>query len=159
MANPRSGMKISKKDGVIFENNIDHVLFTMEELIHSANRDVGKFITRAVKDEIIKQYEPSYTKGKKIKPRTGKFLRSKAGKTVQYWARKQELDLLVGFKNHNWMTQQELGDSNYQRLGLLRNTVAKNVDMINKIQGQYLTAMNKDKPNIPSGKDEGSGDD
>lgn len=159
MANPRSGMKISKKDGVIFENNIDHVLFTMEELIHSANRDVGKFITRAVKDEIIKQYEPSYTKGKMIKPRTGKFLRSKAGKTVQYWARKQELDLLVGFKNHNWMTQQELGDSNYQRLGLLRNTVAKNVDMINKIQGQYLTAMNKDKPNIPSGKDEGSGDD
>ncbi|MFL8888930.1 hypothetical protein [Helcococcus kunzii] len=159
MANPRSGMKISKKDGVIFENNIDHVMYTIEELIHSANRDVGKFITRAVKDELIKQYEPNYTKGKMIKPRTGKFLRSKAGKTVQYWARKQELDLLVGFKNHNWMTQQELGDSNYQRLGLLRNTVAKNVDMINKIQGQYLTALNKDKPNIPSGKDEGSGDD
>ncbi len=159
MANPRSGMKISKKDGVTFKNNIDHVLFTMEELIHGANRDVGKFITRAVKDEIVKNYKPNYTKGRKIVPRKGKFLVSKAGKTTQYWARKKELDVLIGFKNYNWMTQQELGENNYQKLGILRNTVANNVSMINKIQGQYLTALNKENPKIPSGKDEGTGDD
>lgn len=159
MANPKAGMKITKKDGVTFESNVDHVMFTMEELIHAANRDVGKFITRAVKDEIAKHYKPSFTKGQHVRPRKGKFLISKAGKTTQYWARRKSLDLLIGFKNYNWMTQQELGESNYQRLGILRNTVAKNVDMINKIQGQYLTAMNKDKPSIPSGKDEGSGDD
>lgn len=158
MANPKAEMKISKKDGVTFESNIDHVMFTMEELIHAANRDVGKFITRAVKDEIAKHYKPSFTKGQHVRPRKGKFLISKAGKTTQYWARRKSLDLLIGFKNYNWMTQQELGESNYQRLGILRNTVAKNVDMINKIQGQYLTAMNKDKPSIPSGKDEGDGE-
>lgn len=159
MANPRSGMKISKKDGVIFENNIDHVLFTMEELIHGANRDVGKFIVRAVKDEIVKNYKPSYTKGRVIKPRKGKFLVSKAGKTTQYWARRKDLDLLIGFKNYNWMTQQELGESKYQKLGILRNTVANNISTINQIQGQYLTELNKEKPKVKSGKDEGSGND
>lgn len=158
MVNPKAGMKITKKDGVTFESNVDHVMFTLEELIHAANRDVGKFITRAVKDEIAKNYKPSFTKGQHVRPRKGKFLISKAGKTTQYWARRKDLDLLIGFKNYNWMTQQELGESNYRRLGLLRNTVAKNVDMINKIQGQYLTAMNKDKPSIPSGKDEGDGE-
>ena len=159
MANPRAGMKISKKDGVTFESNVDHVMFTIEELIHSANRDVGKFISRAVKDELVKNYKPSYTKGQQIKPRTGKFLISKAGKTTQYWARRKELDLQIGFKNYNWMTQQELGESNYPRLGLLRNAVAKNVNMINNIQSKYLTALNDEKPSIPSGKDEGDGDD
>lgn len=159
MANPRAGMKITKKDGVTFESNVDHVMFTIEELIHSANRDVGKFISRAVKDELVKNYKPSYTKGQLIKPRTGKFLISKAGKTTQYWARRKELDLQIGFKNYNWMTQQELGESNYPRLGLLRNTVAKNVNMINNIQSKYLTALNDEKPSIPSGKDEGDGDD
>lgn len=159
MANPRAGMNISKKDGVTFESNIDHVLFTIEELIHSANRDVGKFITSAVKDELVKNYKPSYTKGQRVRPRTGKFLISKAGKTTQYWARRKELDLQIGFKNYNWMTQQELGESNYPRLGLLRNAVAKNISTINRIQGQYLTELNKDNPTIPNGKDEGDGDD
>lgn len=158
MANPRAGMKISKKDGVTFESNVEHVMFTIEELIHSANRDVGKFISRAVKDELVKNYKPSYTKGQLIKPRTGKFLISKAGKTTQYWARRKELDLQIGFKNYNWMTQQELGESNYPRLGLLRNTVAKNVNMINNIQSKYLTALNDEKPSIPSGNDEGDGE-
>ena len=159
MANPRAGMKITKKDGVTFESNVDHVMFTIEELIHSANRDVGKFISRAVKDELVKNYKPSYTKGQLIKPRTGKFLISKAGKTTQYWARRKDLDLQIGFKNYNFMTQQELGESNYPRLGLLRNAVAKNVNMINNIQSKYLTALNDEKPSIPSGKDEGDGDD
>lgn len=158
MANPRAGMKISKKDGVTFESNVEHVMFTIEELIHSANRDVGKFISRAVKDELVKNYKPSYTKGQQIKPRTGKFLISKAGKTTQYWARRKELDLQIGFKNYNFMTQQELGEYNYPRLGLLRNTVAKNVNMINNIQSKYLTALNDEKPSIPSGKDEGDGE-
>lgn len=157
MANPRAGMKISKKDGVTFESNVDHVMFTIEELIHSANRDVGKFISRAVKDELVKNYKPSYTKGQLIKPRTGKFLISKAGKTTQYWARRKDLDLQIGFKNYNWMTQQELGESNYPRLGLLRNAVAKNVNMINNIQSKYLTALSDEKPSIPSGNDEGDG--
>lgn len=158
MARPNAKMKITKKDGVTFQSSVEHVLFTMEELIHAANRDVGKFITRAVKDELVKNYKPSYTRGKSIRPRKGKFLVSKAGKTTQYWARRKELDLLIGFKNYNWMTQQELGESNYQRLGLLRNTTAKNIDMINKIQGQYLTALNDEKPSIPSGNDEGDGE-
>ena len=36
MANPNAKMKITKKDGVTFQSNVNHVEFTLEELIESA---------------------------------------------------------------------------------------------------------------------------
>ena len=56
------------------------------------------------------------------------------------------------------MMQQELGEYNYPRLGLLRTTVAKSIPEINRIQSQYVKKMNDKKPDIPNGKDEGDGE-
>ncbi|EEB35747.1 hypothetical protein ANHYDRO_01413 [Anaerococcus hydrogenalis DSM 7454] len=158
MVRPNAKMKVTKKNGVTFESNVDHVKFTIEELIHAANRDVGKFITKETANAIDDAYRPYYVKGRMSLVRKNKFKKTYANKSVQYWARKRELDLQVGFKNHNWMTQQELGEYNYPRLGLLRNTVAKNIKTINDIQGQYITELNKENPSVPSGEDEGDGE-
>ena len=61
MAGPKAGMKISK-DGIKFESNVDHVMFTIEELIHSANRDVGKFLRRKIADKIFAEYKENFVK-------------------------------------------------------------------------------------------------
>lgn len=159
MANPNAKMKITKKDGVTFQSNVNHVEFTLEELIHAANKDVARFIRREVADLLFNEYKDTYVKGSKETTRGNKFYKRYANRTVQYWARRRELDLQIGYKHHNWMTQQELGDYGYKRLGAIRNTVYKNIPMINKIQAQYLTAMNDDKPKTNNGIPEvGEGD-
>lgn len=160
MAGPNAGMKISKVNGITFESGVDHVKFTLEELIHAANKDVAKFLRREVANKIFETYKPVYVKGA-IKNRRNEALKKKwVNATVQYWARKKELDLIIGYKNYNWMTQQELGEYGYERLGILRDIVMKNIANINKIQAQYLTELNNDSPNTDNGiPDIGDGDD
>ena len=146
MQKPNAGMKITKKDGLTFESNVDTVLYTLEELIHAANRDVGKYVSKQT------------VRGRRIAARKNKFKKTYANKSVQYWARKKELDVQVGYKHPSWMMQQELGEYNYPRLGLLRTTVAKSIPEINRIQSQYVKKMNDKKPDIPNGNDEGDGE-
>lgn len=159
MANPSAKMKITKKDGVTFQSNVEHVEFTLEELIHAANKDVARFIRREVADVLYNEYQGTYVKGSKERTRSGKLYKKYANRTVQYWARRRELDLQIGYKHHNWMTQQELGQYGYKKLGAIRNTVYKNIPMINKIQSQYLTDMSKDNPKTDNGiPDRGEGE-
>lgn len=159
MAEPSTGMKI-KKGEVTFQSNVDHVMFTIEELIHSANRDVGKFLRRKITDTIFAEYKENFVKGAKVTKRKEKLAKKHINRTVSYWARKWELDLVIGYKHHNWMTQQELGEFNYPRLGAVRNTVFENIDEIRRIQSRYLTALSEKNPNSDNGMpDEGEGDD
>lgn len=158
MQGPNAGMKITKKDGLTFESNVNTVLFTLEELIHAANRDVGKYISKQTANAIFESYKPNYVKGKRIAIRKNKFKKTYANKSVQYWARKKELDVQIGYKYPSWMMQQELGEYNYPRLGLLRATVAKSIPEINRIQSQYIKRMSNKNPDVPSGKDEGDGE-
>lgn len=158
MSRPSAGMKITKKDGVTFQSNVEHVKFTIEELIHAANRDVGKYIAKETANEMANHFKPTYTRGKISLPRKQSFRKTYANKSIQYWARKKELDVQIGYKNYNFMVQGELGEYNYPKIGQLRNTVSKNIGMINKIQSQYLTALNNDNPSVPGGQDQGDGE-
>lgn len=148
---PNAGMKITKKDGVIFTSNVDHVKFTIEELIMAANKDVGRYIRRKVADKLTTIYKPNYSKGRMIRPRKGVFMKKNSFNTISYWARKKDLDLILGYKNHNFMTQQELGDSNYPKYAVLRNVVNNNIPEINKIQAQYISELNKENPKTDNG--------
>lgn len=122
---PNAKIKI-KKDGVYFEESVDRANYLIEELTRAALRDVGKFICRLTR--------------KKIRRRTGR-----AAKNTQYWVRKRETDLLVGFKTAGWYgSYQELGTEKIPKVGALYETVHDNIRQIQEIEAQYLSAIEDD---------------
>jgi len=123
MPMPKSVIKMNKKDGVTFTSNIDKVNYTLNELTRAALKDVGKFVTRETRQ--------------KIKRRTGRL-----AKNIQYWARRRETDLQVGFKPGGFYgIFQELGTANIPKQAALYTSVAENIPMIIKIQSQYLSGL------------------
>lgn len=66
------------KNGFEYISKVDRTKYLLKELVHAANKDVGKYITKETK--------------KKIKSRSGR-----GRKNTQYWARKDG-SLLVGYK-------------------------------------------------------------
>lgn len=112
-----------KKDGVEYISNVDRVNFTLNELVRAALRDCGKFICNRSRQ--------------KIKRKTGRM-----AKNTQYWVRKKDGDLLVGFKPGGFYGLfQEVGTRSQPKIGALHSAVADNVEEIRKIQGQYLSAI------------------
>lgn len=146
MSVPKSVVKI-KKDSVEYIEHVDYAKFAIKELIRAALRDSGKFICKRFR-------QAYYARFKRRKGKVGRF--------TQYWVRKnQEIpDLLVGIKpNAFYGGFQEVGTSKTNRYGLLFNTVKDNIGEIRKIQGQYLSALNEDSPNIEENDDyEGGAD-
>lgn len=123
MPMPKSVTKFSKKDGVTFISSVDRVNFTIDELTRAALKDVGKFIARETR--------------KKIQRRTGRL-----AKNTQYWVRKQDKDLQVGFKPGGFYGGfQELGTRTIPKQAALYDSVAENIAMIVKIESQYLSAL------------------
>ena len=127
MAVPKSVIKIRTKQGqstVEFIDHADWVNYTMEELIRAALRDTGKYIVRMTKNKVNK--------------RTGKLLSN-----IQYWVRKREGNLQVGFKPGGWYGLfQELGTEKQPKIGALTSSVEDNINTIRQIQAQYLSALN-----------------
>jgi len=122
---PNAQIKI-KKDGVYFEESVDRANYLIEELTRAALRDVGKFICKLTR--------------KKIRRRTGR-----TSKNTQYWVRKRETDLLVGFKAAGWYgSYQELGTEKIPKVGALYETVHDNIRQIQEIEAQYLSAIEDD---------------
>ena len=115
-----------KKGNVVLENSCDRANYYIEELTRAALKDVGKYVCKETK--------------KQIRRRTGRL-----AKNIQYWVRKKELDCLVGFKTAGWYgSYQELGTEKTPKVGALRNTVDTNIDMIQRIEAQYLSAIEDD---------------
>lgn len=146
MALPK-GAKITR-NGVEFVNNVDVVNYTLKELIRAALRDCGKLFCNRFR-------QAYYSSFKRRKGRVGKF--------TQYWVRsKQKIpDLLVGIKPSAFYGgMQEFGSSKTPRLGLMTKTAQDNIDNMQQIQAQYLSALNNDNPNVPgNGEDyEGGAD-
>ncbi|MDF2948164.1 MAG: hypothetical protein K0R07_174 [Sedimentibacter sp.] len=113
------------KNGVEYVSQVDRVNYTIKELTRAALRDTGKYVCRMTR--------------KQIKRRTGKL-----AKNIQYWVRKRETDLLVGFKVGGFYgIFQELGapERGIPKVGALRNAVYNNIEEIIKIQGMYLSAI------------------
>lgn len=140
---------IIKKDGVEFLNNCDQASYYIEQLIAFALTDVAKYIKKEAE--------------KKIPKRTGK-----ARKNVQYWVRKRENDLQIGYKW--WMKSgrvhagfyasfYEFGTEQTPKTAPIYSSVAENIAMIQRIQAQYLTALNDKVPNIPDAPNEVMSDD
>lgn len=139
MSVPKSVIKVKKKE-VEYTSSIDYTKYTMRELIRAALRDTGKFICNRTR-----QY---------ISRRTGRL-----AKNIQYWVRKRDMDLQVGFKPNGFYGGfQELGTSKTPKIGALSKSTQDNVGEIIKIQSQYLSALNSKSPNIPISKGDYKGE-
>ena len=127
MAAPKSVIKIRTRQGksvVEFTDHADWVNYTMQELVHAALRDTGKYIVKLTKNKVSKK--------------TGNLI-----KNVQYWVRKKDGDLQVGFKPGGWYgLYQELGTEKQPKIGALTSSVEENIETIRQIQAQYLSALN-----------------
>jgi len=149
MPMPKSVTKV-KKDGVEFISSVDRIQYTIEELSRAALRDVAKLVRKRMIQKLKKL--PGMKRSKRIYGST------------QYWVRKRDCDLQIGFKHDTWYgVHQELGDRNQPARHILRGTVMENIDEIRKIEGQYLSAIedeNKalalidEKEYVPEGDEE-----
>ena len=133
-------MKIDR-NGVRFESNVDAVQYSLENLIRAALRDTAKYLRKLMIQKLKKL--PGMKKSKRIYNST------------QFWVRKKENDLQIGFKHDSWYgALSELGDKKQPKRGILRDTVFENVDTIQDIQAQYLSTLNEKNPDIEEVGDE-----
>lgn len=116
-----SAVKITK-NGVQYISKVDRTKYMLKELVHAANKDVGKYVTREAK--------------KVIKRKTGR-----GKKNTQYWARKDG-SLQVGYKPGGfYLGFQEMGTSKVNKESMLKNAVYNNIDNIRRIQGTYIKSI------------------
>lgn len=124
---PKSVTKI-RKNGIEFISSVDRVKYTIRELVRAAQRDAAKLIRKRMIEKL--KHLPGMRRGKRIYS------------GVQYWVRKIEGDLQIGFSHDTWYSaRSELGTFNQPRRGILRDTVFENIANIRQIQGQYLSAI------------------
>jgi hypothetical protein len=141
---PKSVIKI-KKGGVEYVSNVDRAQYLIHELVRAALRDTGKLIRRRILDKARKL--PGMKRGKRIPH------------AFQFWVRKREGDLLIGIKHNTWYgADQELGTKNQPKRGLLRDTTHENISEIQKVQGQYLSAIEDELKAISLIDEENEGD-
>nr|WP_309099071.1 HK97-gp10 family putative phage morphogenesis protein [Fredinandcohnia onubensis] len=127
MPMPKSVIKI-KKNGVEYISNVDRVQYTLAELVRAALRDCAKLIRKRIIEK-LKQL-PGMKRNKRIYT------------SSQYWVRRREGDLQIGFKHDSWYgARSELGTHGQPARGILRDTVYENIDEIRRIQGRYLSAV------------------
>lgn len=127
MPMPRSVTRI-KKDGVEFISNVDRAKYTITELSRAALKDTARFLRRRMID--------------KLKQLPGMRRSRRLYRSTQYWVRRRETDLQIGFKHDSWYgAHSELGTHNQPARGILRDTTYENIDQIRIIQGQYLSAI------------------
>lgn len=136
LALPNAKMKINK-GGVQFQSNVEAVEYSIAQLTKAALRDTAKFLRKRMIEKL--KVLPGLKKSKRLYNST------------QYWVRKKENDLQIGMKHDTWYgALAELGDKGQPKRSILRDTTFENVDEIQRIQAQYLSALNDDRPNIPS---------
>ncbi len=137
MALPKP-IKITK-NGVEYISNVDRTQYTLKQLVHAANKDVGKLITRRTKE--------------KISRRTGR-----GRKNTQYWARKDG-SLQVGYKPAGfYLGFDEIGTNKRRKIAQMTNTVQEQKNEIRKIQGTYIKSIedeNKAKGLIDEREEQG----
>lgn len=127
MGVPRSTTRIIR-DGVSFTSSVDRAKYLLKELQRAALRDTGKLIRKRMVAKLRKL--PGMNRTKRVYSST------------QFWVRKIETDMQIGFKHNTWYgVDQELGTKNQPARGILKGTVMENIDDIRRVQGQYLSAL------------------
>lgn len=128
MPMPKSVTKYSNKNGVTFTSGVDRANYTIRELSRAALKDVAKVLRKKMIAKL--KNLPGMKKNKRLY------------KSTQYWVRKKETDLQMGFKHNTWYgVHQELGGNNQPKRSVLRDTVFESVDEIQRIEAQYLSAI------------------
>lgn len=134
MPMPKSVTKVTK-DGLEFTSNVDAILYTLEELQRAALRDTAKLVRRRAIQAL--QQLPGMKRNRRLY------------KSTQYWVRRRETDLQIGFKHDSWYgVRSELGTHGSPARGILRDTVYSNIDQIRTIQAQYLSGLSAETPNL-----------
>ena len=124
---PRSVTRVTR-GGITYTSNVDRIKYTMVELQRAALRDTAKLIRKRIIEKLKKL--PGMKRSKRIYS------------SSQYWVRKRETDLQIGFKHDTWYgVLQELGTKNQPRRDVLRSSVFENIDDIKRVQGAYLSAL------------------
>ena len=125
---PRSVTRVDRTGSVTFTSNVDRVNYTINELCRAALRDVAKVLRKKMILKLKKL--PGMKNNKRIYTST------------QYWVRRREADLQLGFKHDAWYgVNQELGTKGMPKKSILRDTVFESIPEIRQIQGQYLSAV------------------
>lgn len=131
MGMPNAKMKMKVKKGNVelsFESKVDQASYLITELSRAALRDTAKYLRKIIIMDLKK------LRGMK---------RHRRPYNLQYWVRRKETDLQIGFKHGAWYSiGQELGDKGMRKVGSLRNNTYNNISMIQQIQSQYLSALN-----------------
>ena len=147
---PPQATKI-KRNGVELTSNVDRANYLITELTRAAMRDVAKYVLKIVRSNV--RHINRFTQ--KMRYATTRY---------QYWIRKKETDLQLGIENTAkgaetawWADQSELGTAGQPKRGFLRSAVYENIEMIRKIEAQYLSAI-EDEMNAASMCDESEND-
>lgn len=136
MSAPKSVIKF-KKGNLVYTSNVDRVQYNLLELTRGAMKDVGKFLTRKMNEEAQKL--PGLKRSKRVRGSTSAF------RWQVPFAENGLPHLEVGITHKTWYgTQQELGDSNQPKRGIMRNTTEANIQTIVEIESKYLSALEED---------------
>jgi hypothetical protein len=85
----------------------------------------------------------------KLKKLPGMKRSKRLYRSTQYWLRKRETDLLIGFKHGTWYGEdQELGLNGQPKREILRETVMENLNEITRIESAYLSGVNSEPPDL-----------
>ena len=134
MAMPKSVTKVTK-DGLQFTSNVDATLYTLKELQRAALRDTAKLVRKRMIQAL--QQLPGMRRNRRVY------------RTSQYWVRKWETDLQIGFSHDSWYgARSELGTHGQPARGILRDVVYQNIDEIQRIQAQYLSGLSAENPSL-----------
>jgi HK97 gp10 family phage protein len=147
MAMPKSVTKIDK-NGVTFIDNVDAVMYTLEELSRAALRDTGKLLRRAVRENIPKRtgtlranvatWNKKGLNGEPPSLQVGVYTPQKAkekGITPAYHAR------LVQFGTGERVQKSGKPTGSMPATPYLDTATYNNIDKIRDIQAQYLSAV------------------
>lgn len=130
MTLPKSVVKL-KKDHIEYTSNVERTKYLLSELTRAALRDVGKFITKRTRQV----YQT------RLKKHSGRL-----AKNIQYWVRKRDADLQIGYKPGGFYGGFfELGTSQHPKVGAMQETVMNNINEIRDIQGKYLSAIEEEQ--------------
>ncbi len=142
MSVPKSSIKL-RKDGVIYESNVEAAEYYTFELCRAALRDVAKFVKKDFRARFYSHF------GRRT-GEAGKVLSSKVWASASTKYPRVEIGMKPGAKGF-YAFFQEFGAYNPKtkqhipQLGLFRKTAYENIDTITKIQAQYLSYLNNEQ--------------
>lgn len=132
---PKSVVKI-KKDGVEYISSVDRAQYTLKELSRAALRDVAKLLRKRIKANVpIGEGTLEKNVGTWVRKSKDGTPRLQVGVYDRKRAKKK------GYKYAFHAHLVEFGTRKMRARPFLRPTVMDNIDEIQKIEGQYLSAI------------------